>query len=41
VDRQLLLTMSAEEQQLLRHSAVILDRAYRSLAAGGTVAGPD
>ena len=41
VDRQLLLTMSAEEQQLLRHSAVILDRAYRSLAADGTVAGPD
>jgi malate/lactate dehydrogenase len=31
VDRQLLLTMSAEEHQMLQHSAAILNRAYRSL----------
>lgn len=36
VNRQLLLPMSAEEQQMLQRSAAILDRAYRSLAAGDT-----
>jgi L-lactate dehydrogenase len=35
VDRQLPLTMSAEEHQMLRNSAAILDKAYRSLTAGG------
>ena len=35
VDRQLPLTMSAEEHQMLRNSAAILDQAYRSLTAGG------
>jgi L-lactate dehydrogenase len=40
VDRQLLLPMSAEEQQKLKHSAAILDQAYRSLARGGTATGP-
>lgn len=39
VDRQLLLTLSAEEQQMLQRSAVILDQAYRSLAEGGTATG--
>ena len=38
VNRQLLLPMSAEEQQMLERSAVILDQAYRSLAANGTAA---
>jgi L-lactate dehydrogenase len=41
VDRQLLLPMSAEEQQMLRRSAAILDRAYRSLAAGRAATAPD
>lgn len=41
VDRQLLLTMSAAECQMLRRSAAILDRAYRSLTAGDAAAGPD
>lgn len=36
VNRQLVLAMSAEEQQMLQHSAVILDQAYRSLTVGGT-----
>ncbi len=36
VNRQLLLPMSAEEQQMLQRSAAILDQAYRSLAADGT-----
>jgi L-lactate dehydrogenase len=40
IDRQLLLPMSAEEQQMLRRSAAVLDRAYRSLAAGGAATGP-
>jgi hypothetical protein len=31
--------MSAEEQQMLQHSAVILDQACRSLTVGGTTAG--
>lgn len=35
VDRQLLLTMSAEEHQMLQRSATILDQAYRSLKADG------
>jgi L-lactate dehydrogenase len=35
VDRQLLLTMSAEEHRKLQHSAAILDQAYRSLKANG------
>ncbi len=35
VDRQLLLTMSAEEHQMLEHSAAILDQAYRSLKSDG------
>ena len=39
VDRQLLLTLSAEENQMLHRSAAILDQAYRSLAAGGTATG--
>jgi L-lactate dehydrogenase len=39
VDRQLLLTLSAEENQMLQRSAAILDQAYRSLAAGGTATG--
>jgi L-lactate dehydrogenase len=41
VNRQLVLAMSAEEQQMLQHSAVILDRAYRSLTVGGTRAGTE
>ena len=40
VDRQLLLTLSAEEQQMLQRSAAILDRAYRSLATDGAATGP-
>jgi L-lactate dehydrogenase len=36
VNRQLVLALSAEEQQMLKHSAAILDRAYRSLAGDGT-----
>jgi malate/lactate dehydrogenase len=36
VNRQLVLPMSAAEQQILQHSAVILDQAYRSLTVGGT-----
>ena len=40
IDRQLLLPMSAEEQQMLRRSAAVLDRAYRSLTAGGAATGP-
>jgi len=39
VDRQLLLTLSAEENQMLQRSAAILDRAYRSLSADGTATG--
>jgi hypothetical protein len=39
VNRQRVLPMSAEEQQMLQHSAVILDQAYRSLTASGTTAG--
>ena len=39
VDRQLLLTLSAGEDQMLRRSAAILDQAYRSLATGGTATG--
>jgi hypothetical protein len=35
VNRQLVLALSAEEQQMLKHSAGILDEAYRSLAAEG------
>jgi L-lactate dehydrogenase len=35
VDRQLLLTMSAEEHHMLEHSAAILDQAYRSLKSDG------
>jgi L-lactate dehydrogenase len=31
VNRQLVPAMSAEEQQMLQHLAVILDQAYRSL----------
>lgn len=41
VDRQLPLAMSAEEHQMLQHSAAILERAYRSLTAGGTAAGSE
>jgi L-lactate dehydrogenase len=41
VKRQLLLPMSAEEQQMLQHSAAILDQAYRSLGANGTAAGTE
>jgi L-lactate dehydrogenase len=41
VDRQLPLAMSAEEQQMLQQSAAILERAYRSLTAGGTAAGSE
>jgi L-lactate dehydrogenase len=41
VDRQLPLAMSAEEHQMLQHSAAILERAYRSLPAGGTAAGSE
>jgi L-lactate dehydrogenase len=33
VNRQLVLALSAEEQEMLEHSAEILDQAYRSLAA--------
>ncbi len=39
VDRQLLLPMTAAEQQMLRRSAAILDSAYRSLSADGPAAG--
>lgn len=39
-ERQLLLPMSAEEQQSLQRSAAILDRAYQSLNPGGPAAGP-
>lgn len=40
VNRQLVsAAMSAEEQQMLQHSAVILDQAYRSLTVGDTTAG--
>jgi len=35
VARQLPLAMSAEEHQMLQQSAAILERAYRSLTAGG------
>lgn len=40
VDRHLLLTLSAEEQQMLQRSAAILDQAYQSLRAGSAAAGP-
>jgi L-lactate dehydrogenase len=40
VDRQLLLTLSAGENQMLQRSAAILDQAYRSLAAGDAATGP-
>lgn len=39
VNRQLVLAMSAGEQQMLQHSALILDQAYRSLAVDRTRAG--
>ena len=41
VDRQLPLAMSAEEHQMLQHSAAILEQAYRSLTAGETTAGSE
>jgi len=41
VDRQLLLTLSAGENQMLQRSAAILDRAYRSLVAGDSLAAGD
>ena len=41
VNRQLVLAMSAGEQQMLQHSAVILDQAYRSLAVDHTRAGTE
>ncbi|HEV3312989.1 MAG TPA: hypothetical protein VG815_20960 [Chloroflexota bacterium] len=39
VSRQLVSATSAEEQQMLQQSAVILDQAYCSLTVGGTTAG--
>jgi L-lactate dehydrogenase len=36
VDRQLVLTMSEDEQRLLQRSAEVLDTAYRSLTAAGS-----
>jgi L-lactate dehydrogenase len=39
IDRQLPLTLSAGENQMLRRSAAILDQVYRSLATGGTATG--
>jgi L-lactate dehydrogenase len=39
VDRQLLLTLSADEQRMLRRSAAVLDQAYRSLSAGRSAIG--
>jgi L-lactate dehydrogenase len=39
VNRQLVLAMSAEEQQMLQQSAAIPDQACRSLTVGGTRAG--
>lgn len=38
VDRQLALTLSTDEQLLLRRSAEVLDSAYRSLTAAGSSA---
>jgi L-lactate dehydrogenase len=41
VNRQLVLAMSAGEQQMLQNSALILDQAYRSLAVDRTRAGTE
>jgi hypothetical protein len=35
IARQLMLSMSEEEQRMLQHSAAVLDKAYQSLGAGG------
>jgi L-lactate dehydrogenase len=35
IDRQLVLTLSEDEQQMLRRSAMIVEDAYRSLATAG------
>src|SRR6266487_6929304 len=35
IARQLMLSMSEEEERMLQHSAVVLDKAYQSLGAGG------
>src|SRR5205823_1038683 len=39
IARQLMLSMSEEEQRMLQHSAAVLDKAYQSLGAGGARAG--
>ena len=41
IARQLMLSMSEEEERMLQHSAAVLDKAYQSLGAGGSASGND
>ena len=39
IARQLMRSMSEEEERMLQHSAAVLDKAYQSLGAGGSAGG--